>query len=88
MIGDFNETKSGPKEAIIDRSESTERLRVLFNEANLIVKNSLDKLAPQYKRKAPEFYRRYKIARGMASTNKNATQTPASEPVTVQEPVR
>lgn len=86
MIGDFSEVKSAPKEAIIDRSESTEKLRALFKEANSIVKNSLDKLAPQYKRKAPEFYRRYRISRGVGTSSKNTVPTP--EPVTEPEPVR
>jgi len=86
MIEDFSELKSAPKEAVIDRSESTEKLRVLFKEANSIIKNSLDKLAPQYKRKAPEFYRRYKIARGVGAQSKNTLPTP--EPVTEPEPVR
>lgn len=64
LITELKEVNTGPKEAIIDRSGVTERLRILFAESSGIVKNTLDKLAPQYKRKAPEFYRRYKAARG------------------------
>lgn len=63
VINEFGDVQSSPKEAVIDRSGATERLVALFAEARGIIKNSLDKLAPQYKRKNPEFYRRYKAAR-------------------------
>lgn len=81
LIAELKEVKTGPKEAIIDRAGITETLRVLFAESRGIVKNTLDKLAPQYKRKAPEFYRRYKAARGTRYKGRNAPK-----PETVTEP--
>lgn len=78
LIAIFNDVKSSPKEALIDRSGVTEKLRDLFAEARGIIKNSLDKLAPQYKRKAPEFYRRYKAARKVSYRNA-AKKEPAVE---------
>jgi len=86
VIAEFDDVQSAPKEAVIDRAGATEKIRALLAEARGIVKNSLDKLAPQYKRKAPEFYRRYKAAGGMKSKGMSS-QKP--EPVTEPEvPVR
>jgi len=74
LIAELKEVNTKPKEAIIDRAGVTERLGELFAESKGIVKNTLDKLAPQYKRKAPEFYRRYKAARGMRYKGKSTTK--------------
>jgi hypothetical protein len=82
LIADFNNVKSGPKEAVIDRSGATEKVRALFAEAKGIIENSLDKLAPQYKRKAPEFYRRYIAVRGKNKRGRKSTKT---EPVVTPE---
>jgi hypothetical protein len=82
LIAELKEVNTGPKEAIIDRAGVTEKLGVLFAESQGIVKNTLDKLAPQYKRKAPEFYRRYKASRG---TRYKGKSSPKSETVTQQE---
>lgn len=65
LITTFSNVKSSTKEAIIDRAGFTGNIGNLFTEANAIVKNSLDKLITQYKRKDPDFYRRYKAARGI-----------------------
>ncbi len=63
LINFFDTIKSSKKEAVIDRSGTTERLSKLFEEANTLVKNKLDRLALQFKRKDPEFYLKYKAAR-------------------------
>ncbi len=79
LIVDFSRVKSSTKEAIIDRTGVTEKLSALFDEAETIVKNTLDKLISQYKRKDPDFYRRYKTARAMqvrASQKKTAETNP------------
>jgi len=81
LIAELKEVNTKPKEAIIDRAGITERLGVLFAESKGIVKNTLDKLAIQYKRKAPEFYRRYKAARGTRYKGKSSPK-----PETVIEP--
>jgi len=59
----FQVIKSSTREAIIDRSGSTEKLRKLFIEARKLVKGTLDRLAMQYKRKDPDFYLKYRAAR-------------------------
>ncbi len=51
-----------PREAIIDRSSTTSQLADLFAEASDLKKNTLDRLASQFRRKAPEFYQKYKAA--------------------------
>jgi hypothetical protein len=50
------------REAGIDQSAATKRIGKLFDEAADLKKNTLDRLAPQFQRKAPEFYFKYKAA--------------------------
>ena len=63
LITQFTTVKSSKKEAVIDRSGTTEKLSILFKEASSLVKGKLDRLAVQFKRKDPEFYLKYKAAR-------------------------
>lgn len=84
LISQFKEIKSLKREAVIDRSGTTENLNSLFKEASTLIKEKLDRLAPQFKRKDPEFYRRYKLARGI---NKRNTKSPNAAPEPVQEVV-
>ena len=63
LISFFKEIKSSKHEAVIDRSGTTEKLNKLFKEASSLVKDKLDRLAVQFKRKDPEFYLKYKAAR-------------------------
>jgi hypothetical protein len=46
----------------IDQKDVTRRIAELFVKATDIKKNTLDRLAPQYQRKAPEFFNKYKAA--------------------------
>lgn len=46
----------------IDQSDITRRIAELFTQAADIKKNTLERLAPQFERKAPEFYSKYKAA--------------------------
>jgi hypothetical protein len=62
-IAHFGEVKSSKNEAVIDRSGTTEKLNLLFKQANTLLKNKLDRLAVQFKRKDPDFYLKYKAAR-------------------------
>lgn len=50
------------KVAAIDHTSVTKRIASLFAQAQDIKDNVLDKLAPQFQRKAPEFYEKYKAA--------------------------
>jgi len=72
-------SRVGYKSSVIKRV--TERLGELFTESKGIVKNTLDKLVPQYKRKSSEFYRRYKAARGMRYKGKSSPK-----PETLNQP--
>lgn len=65
LINYFSSVKSSKREAVIDRSGVTEKLSKLFEEANSLVKNKLDRLAVQFKRKDPDFYLKYKAARAI-----------------------
>jgi hypothetical protein len=58
----FKELSSDPRAAIIDRSGYTQQIADLFAEASDLKKNTLDRLASQFRRKAPEFYLKYKAA--------------------------
>jgi hypothetical protein len=53
---------SNRREAGIEQSGSTKRIAELFSQAEDIKRNTLDRLAPQFQRKAPEFFNKYKAA--------------------------
>ena len=68
-LNEFNEaltrlkaSTTNRREAGIEQSGSTKRIAELFAQAEDIKKNTLDRLAPQFQRKAPEFYSKYKAA--------------------------
>lgn len=63
LIPHFKSIKSSKHEAVIDRSGSTEKINELFKEAGSLLRDKLDRLAAQFKRKDPEFYLKYKAAR-------------------------
>ena len=63
LISYFKSIKSSNREAVIDRSGTTEKINELFREASSLIKNKLDRLALQFKRKDPAFYLKYKAAR-------------------------
>ena len=75
----FKEISSDPREAIIDRSNYTQQLADLFDDASKLKKTTLDRLATQFKRKAPEFYAKYKAASMVIyrQTAKSSTETAA-----------
>lgn len=59
----FKGISNSPREAQIETSVYTKLLKKLFKESSNLYKNSLDRLANQFKSKAPEFYLRYRSAR-------------------------
>ncbi|MBW8331473.1 MAG: hypothetical protein K0M40_05620 [Prolixibacteraceae bacterium] len=65
LISHFSSIKSSKREAVIDRSGTTEKISKLFKEASSLLNNKLDRLATQFKRKDPEFYLKYKAARSV-----------------------
>lgn len=74
----YNEFKvitSDPRGAIIDRSGYTQQLADLFSEASDLKKNTLDPLASQFRRKAPEFYLKYKAAATVIYKRNSKTPT-------------
>lgn len=82
LIAKFSAVKSSKHEAVIDRSGTTEKISRLFKEANTLVKDKLDRLAVQFKRKDPDFYLKYKAARSVhyRSAPKKETDAVASVP--------
>jgi len=81
LIARFSVVKTSKKEAVIDRSGTTEKLNILFKEANSLVKDKLDRLAVQFKRKDAAFYLKYKAARTVhyRSAAKKESEPVASE---------
>ncbi|MBV5282336.1 MAG: hypothetical protein JZU53_07870 [Paludibacter sp.] len=57
----------------IDQKDVTRRIAKLFAQATDIKKNTLERLAPQYERKAPEFFNKYKTAANVI--NRRAAKT-------------
>jgi hypothetical protein len=82
LIARFSVVKSSKKEAVIDRSGTTKKLNNLFKEASSLLKDKLDRLAVQFKRKDPEFYLKYKAARVVhyRSAAKKETDAVVNEP--------
>lgn len=62
LYDQFKDVTDNKREAVIDRSMQTDRIAELFAEAAALKKNTLDRLATQFQRKAPEFYHHYKAA--------------------------
>lgn len=71
----FKEITSDPRGAIIDRSGYTQQIADLFSEASDLKKNTLDRLASQFRRKAPEFYLKYKAAATVIYKRNSKTPT-------------
>lgn len=71
----YKDVRFEPREAIIDRSAQTKRLADLFTEAYNLKKNTLDRLAVQFQRKAPEFYQKYMAASQLAYKRSATTAT-------------
>ena len=78
-VDKFKDVSSDPRVAIIDRSGYTQKLADLFAEANHIKKNTLDRLASQFRRKSPEFYLKYKAAATIIY--RQSTKAKPTEPV-------
>ncbi len=88
-LSEFNEaltrlknSTSNRREAGIEQSGSTKRMAELFSHAENIKKNTLDRLAPQFQRKAPEFYNKYKSASNVMyrrAAKKTDTTTPEAK---------
>ena len=76
---EFKEISLDPRGAIIDRSGYTQQLADLFSEASDLKKNTLDRLATQFRRKAPEFYLKYKAAATVIYKRNSKTPTTTSE---------
>ena len=72
---------SGTREAVIERTSYTDRLADLFTEAADVKKNTLDRLASQFIRKAPEFYNKYKAASTVIHRHAAKPVTPVPDPV-------
>lgn len=62
LLVEYKKIKPAPRGAIIERSTNTVNIKDLFSEANNLIKNSLNRLATQFKRKNPAYYLKYKAA--------------------------
>ena len=65
LVKFFSDTKEKKRGAVIDTSDATQKLASLFKQATRLFRNKLDKLATQFKSKAPEFYLKYRAARNV-----------------------
>ncbi len=78
LLDDYKKVKPTPREAILVRSTQTVNIKELFSEARDLIKCSLDRLAPQFKRKNPDYYLKYKAARNIIypkANNKSGSKT-------------
>lgn len=63
MVTYFKGVINSPRAATIDTSVYTKRLKELFAESSALFSETLDRLARQFKEKAPDFYLKYRSAR-------------------------
>jgi hypothetical protein len=73
----FKGITSSKREATIDRTGYTDRIAELFAEAAELKKNTLDRLATQFIRKAPQFYNKYKAAATVLHKHTSKPAAPA-----------
>ncbi|MBN1252674.1 MAG: hypothetical protein JXR51_13825 [Bacteroidales bacterium] len=87
LYDEFSKNYQTPRQAIIERTNYTENLRKLFNEAGTLKKDVLDKLISQYKRKDSEFYLKYNAASNviLRHSKSNGTAETATETETINE---
>jgi hypothetical protein len=62
-LADFDESRTGPREATATRKVQTESLRVMIQEATDILLNKIDRMVDLFGRTHPEFVAGYKNAR-------------------------
>lgn len=74
-LADFNEAKTGPREATATRKVQTELLRVKIQEAIDLLQNKIDRMVDLFSRTHPEFVDGYKNARMIV--DRAATRTTA-----------
>jgi hypothetical protein len=65
ILKSYQDIKVTPRDAIIGRANVTLKLENEFKKASKLMLNSLNRLAPQYKQKDPDFYEKYKSARNV-----------------------
>lgn len=63
MVTYFKGIANSPRAAIIDTSAYTKRLKELFAASSTLISETLDRLARQFREKAPDFYFKYRGAR-------------------------
>lgn len=78
MVTYFKSIKSSPREVQIDVSVYTKQLGNTFKEITKLYKNTLDRLARQFKTKAPEFYQKYRAARKAIHRGPENPETPGN----------
>ena len=76
----FSGSTNDKREAVIEHSGHTDRIAELFTEAADLKKNTLDRLASQFIRKAPEFYNKYKAASTVIHKHYTKAVTPPPAP--------
>ncbi len=75
-LADFNEAKTGPREATATRRVQTELLRAKIQEAISLLENKIDRMVDLFSRTHPEFVDGYKNARMIvdrAATHRGGT---------------
>jgi len=82
VLASLKNSTSNRREAGIEQSGSTKQIAELFIRAEDIKRNTLDRLTPQFQRKAPEFFNKYKAAANAIyhhSAKKTDTTTPETK---------
>lgn len=84
---DFHGAKTAPREAVIEKKKQTDTLPGLISNLRSTLRRQLDRQMTSFKRKQPEFYAGYLVARvivdrGGSGTANKPTPAPAPAPPT------
>lgn len=89
VTNSLDSKKDSRKSAIIEQKSDNNQIDALFDKAQKIKTEVLDNLAPQFERKYPAFYQKYKDAAtvhykhyGKKGNTDNSTDTPTDTPKT------
>jgi hypothetical protein len=72
-VENYKSTVPGPRNAVAMRKAYREKLKKLFNRADNILKNKIDKLSLPLKKDNPEYWSAYKTNRRIVSSGTNST---------------
>jgi hypothetical protein len=79
IVEHYKSISNSPRATQIEVSVYTKQLLALFKESGKLYKQSMDRLARQFKTKAPEYYMKYHAARKAIHRGGSDSETPTTD---------